>query len=113
MTTRKRISGWIVTGYAQWVTDGAALIDIPDHGQEWIPLSQIRDVVSGTLDPGMVNRRQHDGMGRAKEHHNCPVELAVNPWFVELKKLPYDKPNYPAQPGSRTPRSATISRPPV
>ena len=87
--TRGRIGGWIVSGYAQWVTDRAALIDVDAHGKEWIPLSQIRGVMSGTLDPSIVNPKC------AEDRHEFHVELAVNPWFVERAGLPHAKPRHP------------------
>lgn len=112
---------WIVRGYAQWVTDRAALIDVSGTGdQRWIPLSQIRDVVEGTLDASAINRVRrasddsYDGRGTsmaygygtsivltigkgesglgAQNHHDYPVVLSVNPWWVKKEGLPHEKP---------------------
>lgn len=105
---------WIVRGYAQWVTDRAALIDLNGSGdRRWIPLSQIRDVLEGTLDACAVNRvrRASDEWGSAPfasrgsglarnvhgdlgalNHHDYPVVLSVNPWWVKKDGLPHEKP---------------------
>lgn len=108
---------WIVRGYAQWVTDRAALIDLGSGDQRWIPLSQIRDVVEGTLDASAINqvRRASDEWGYdrtpyahrghcygltmnqggdlgAVNHHEYPVALSVNPWWVKKEGLPHEKP---------------------
>lgn len=111
------VGGWIVRGHAQWITERALLIDLGSGGgQRWIPLSQIRDVLEGTIDAAHVNRVHrasdewdhhatpyaHHGHGLTMgddsglgvvNHYDCPVVLSVNPWWVNRDGLPHEKPS--------------------
>src|SRR5262249_15200736 len=98
MNASRRIGGWIVGGNAKRKKEKAVLVGIPRQREEWIPLSQIRDELAGCL--ASFDNPRHPSVG-----DGMSVELVVNPWFVELKRLPHTKPGKP-----RVPRSATISK---
>jgi hypothetical protein len=51
------------------VTDKAMLVDVPDHGQEWIPLSQIADEGD--------NLKQGD----------TDVTVSITEWFAKKANL--------------------------
>jgi hypothetical protein len=106
MKTNHRIGGWIVSGRAKWVTELAVLVKIDGHGDEWIPLSQIRDELVGCV-AAFINPPHPEH----PDATSMEVELVVNPWWCKQAGVPYEKPSYPARPGSRVARSATVQRP--